>query len=142
MSPGVTDFSMLDLFREEAAAQTEVLTGALLALEENNTAADQLELSMRAAHSLKGAARIVGLDVGVRIAHVMEDCFVGAQQGTLTLSRDHIDALLSATDLLARIARTPEADLAQWADQKSADVDTCLAPPARPRGSARGALLA
>jgi len=127
MSPGVTDSSMLDLFREEAAAQTEVLTGALLALEDDSTAANQLELAMRAAHSLKGAARIVGLDVGVQIAHVMEDCFVGAQQGTTTLGRDHIDALLSATDLLARIARTPEANLAQWAEQKSADVDACLA---------------
>ena len=36
---------------------------------------------MRAAHSLKGAARIVGLTVGVRVAHAMEDCFVAAQQG-------------------------------------------------------------
>ena len=36
---------------------------------------------MRAAHSLKGAARIVGLDVGVRVAHAMEDCFVAAQRG-------------------------------------------------------------
>jgi len=34
---------------------------------------------MRAAHSLKGAARIVDLADGVRVAHAMEDCFVAAQ---------------------------------------------------------------
>ena len=52
---------------------------------------------MRAAHSLKGAARIVGLDVGVRVAHAMEDCFVAAQEGRLTLRQAQIDLLLGAT---------------------------------------------
>ena len=46
-------------------------------------APSQLEACMRAAHSLKGAARIVGLGVGVSVAHAMEDCFVAAQRGTL-----------------------------------------------------------
>jgi two-component system sensor histidine kinase and response regulator WspE len=40
---------------------------------------------MRAAHSLKGAARIVGMDAGVSVAHVMEDCLVAAQEGRLLL---------------------------------------------------------
>ena len=31
---------------------------------------------MRAAHSIKGAAAIVGLDVVVQLAHAMEDAFV------------------------------------------------------------------
>ena len=38
-----------------------------------------LEALMRAAHSVKGAARIVGLEEAVQVAHVMEDCFVAAQ---------------------------------------------------------------
>ncbi|MGY2443156.1 response regulator [Pseudomonas sp. SDO52101_S400] len=98
------DASLLELFSLEAEAQTLVLSAGLLALERNPTQADQLESCMRAAHSLKGAARIVGIDSGVSVAHVMEDCLVSAQEGRLFLRPEHIDALLQGTDLLMRIA--------------------------------------
>jgi two-component system sensor histidine kinase and response regulator WspE len=98
------DASLLELFSLEAEAQTQVLSAGLLALERNPTQADQLESCMRAAHSLKGAARIVGIDSGVSVAHVMEDCLVSAQEGRLLLRPEHIDALLQGTDLLMRIA--------------------------------------
>src|SRR5258705_9434986 len=102
----LSQLSMLDLFRMEAESQVQVLTSGLLALERDHAAAEQLEACMRAAHSLKGAARIVDLADGVRVAHAMEDCFVAAQHGRLLLGRDQIDILLSATDLMARIAGT------------------------------------
>ena len=98
------DASLLELFSLEAEAQTQVLSAGMLALERNPTQADQLEACMRAAHSLKGAARIVGVDAGVSVAHVMEDCLVGAQEGRLLLRPEHIDALLQGTDLLMRVA--------------------------------------
>ena len=98
------DASLLELFSLEAEAQTQVLSAGLLALERNPTQGDQLEACMRAAHSLKGAARIVGIDAGVSVAHVMEDCLVEAQEGRLRLRPEHIDALLQGTDLLMRIA--------------------------------------
>jgi len=102
------DASLFELFTLEAEAQTQVLSAGLLALERNPTQADQLEACMRAAHSLKGAARIVGVDAGVSVSHVMEDCLVSAQEGRLHLQPEHIDALLMGTDLLMRIA-TPGA---------------------------------
>jgi two-component system sensor histidine kinase and response regulator WspE len=98
------DSSLLELFSLEAEAQTQVLNAGLLALERDPTQADHLESCMRAAHSLKGAARIVGVDAGVSVAHVMEDCLVSAQEGRLYLRPEHIDALLQGTDLLMRIA--------------------------------------
>ncbi|WP_415765438.1 hybrid sensor histidine kinase/response regulator [Pseudomonas sp. ZB1P45] len=101
------DASLLELFSLEAEAQTLVLSAGLLALERDPTQADHLESCMRAAHSLKGAARIVGVDAGVSVAHVMEDCLVSAQEGRLYLRPEHIDALLQGTDLLTRIA-TPD----------------------------------
>ncbi|WP_047284084.1 hybrid sensor histidine kinase/response regulator [Pseudomonas protegens] len=105
------DASLLELFSLEAEAQTQVLSAGLLALERNPTQADQLEACMRAAHSLKGAARIVGVDAGVSVAHVMEDCLVSAQEGRLYLQPEHIDALLQGTDLLMRIATPGGAEL-------------------------------
>ncbi|PHX40691.1 chemotaxis protein CheA [Pseudomonas sp. NZIPFR-PS5] len=114
------DASLFELFTLEAEAQTHVLSAGLLALERNPTQADQLEACMRAAHSLKGAARIVGVNAGVSVSHVMEDCLVSAQEGRLHLLPEHIDALLMGTDLLMRIA-TPGATVPQ------ADVDGYVA---------------
>jgi two-component system sensor histidine kinase and response regulator WspE len=128
MSPrDLGHFSLLDLFRVEAETQGQVLTSGLLLLEREPRLAEQLEACMRAAHSLKGAARIVGLGAGVRVAHAMEDCFVAAQEGQLVLSRSHVDQLLKATDLLTRIAHTPGATLASWDQESKADIDACVA---------------
>jgi two-component system sensor histidine kinase and response regulator WspE len=109
------DASLFELFTLEAEAQTQVLSAGLLALERNPTQAEHLEACMRAAHSLKGAARIVGVDFGVSVSHVMEDCLVSAQEGRLYLQPEHIDALLQGTDLLMRIA-TPGVSPVEQAD--------------------------
>jgi two-component system, chemotaxis family, sensor histidine kinase and response regulator WspE len=106
--------SMLDLFRMEAEAQAQVLTAGLLALERDAASAEQLAVCMRAAHSLKGAARIVGLDAGVRLAHAMEDCFVAAQEHRIALGSSSISVLLTATDLLVSLAQTDEDQLEAW----------------------------
>jgi two-component system sensor histidine kinase and response regulator WspE len=73
MSEDLSQFSMHDLFRLEVEGQREVLTGGLLRLEREPEDAAQLEACMRSAHSLKGAARIVGLGAAVVVAHAMED---------------------------------------------------------------------
>ena len=104
------DASLLELFQIETRTQVQVLNDGLLALEKNPTSAPQLEACMRAAHSLKGAARIVDLHPAVRIAHAMEDCLVAAQEGRLRLQAADIDALLLGTDLLQRVA-TPGVEL-------------------------------
>ena len=125
--PDLSQFSLLDLFRVETETQALVLASGLLALERDPTLADHLESCMRAAHSLKGAAQIVGLAVAVGVAHAMEDCFVAAQKGQLTLRQAHIDQLLAATDLLSRIAHTAEADLGQWEGEKQPEIAARLA---------------
>jgi two-component system, chemotaxis family, sensor histidine kinase and response regulator WspE len=124
---GLDDLSMLDLFRMEADAQTQAVAAALIELETRPTAADLLDICMRSAHSLKGAARIVDLQPIVRIAHAMEDCFVAAQNGRVVLDRSHIDGLLAATDLVKRIAHTPESAQTQWSDEHTSGISTCLA---------------
>ena len=110
--------SLLELFREEASAQTRVLSDGLLSLEQRPADAAALEACMRAAHSLKGAARIIGLQDGVDIAHLMEECFVGAQRGELRLTPAHIDVLLRGVDMLLRVGEAkPDAPVTR------ADID-------------------
>ncbi|GLK82324.1 hybrid sensor histidine kinase/response regulator [Ancylobacter defluvii] len=103
-TPDYGSFSMLDLFRAELDMQSQALTNSLLALERDPVAAAELEAAMRAAHSLKGAARIVELMPAVQVAHAMEECLVAAQNGQLRLRQGHIDALLKGVDLLALVA--------------------------------------
>jgi len=124
----LSQVSMLDLFRMDAESQVQALTAGLLALERDPSAADQLESCMRAAHSLKGAARIVGIEAGVEVAHVLEDCFVSAQQGRCTLHRHGIDQLLRGVDFLRRIALTKESELQRWSDaDQTLEVETLVA---------------
>lgn len=120
MSDELGNFSMLELFRLEVDNQAAILSEGLLALERDNQSARQLEALMRAAHSVKGAARMVGIDDGVQLAHAMEDCFVAAQNGELQLGERHVDLLLKAVDQLVLISREQQ-DTAEI-DQLTAEI--------------------
>src|SRR5215471_9598458 len=97
--------SLLHLFSLEAETQTALLNDGLLTLERDPQHAESLEALMRAAHSLKGAARIVQLGAAERVAHVMEDCFVAAQEGRVVFTSEHIEVLLQGVDALTRLAQ-------------------------------------
>jgi two-component system, chemotaxis family, sensor histidine kinase and response regulator WspE len=131
---GAADFendSMIELFRVDAEGQVKTLTEGLLALERNPTDPEQLEAVMRAAHSLKGAGRIVGITPVVRVAHALEDCFVAAQKGTLRISQTHTDTFLTGVDLLARLALTPEHEIPMLESREAANIERFLAELAR-----------
>ena len=122
----LSDFSMLDLFRMEVEAQAEILNNNLLALETQSHTLEALASSMRAAHSIKGAARIVQVEPAVKVAHVMEDCFFAAQEGRITLSSDQIDILLRGVDLLVHIAQVPLANLENWLLAQQAEAEALV----------------
>ena len=109
MAEDLSGFSMLELFRLEAESQTAVLSAGVLAVEELERSPKTIEAMMRAAHSLKGAARIIGLEPAVRVAHAMEDCFVAAGRGEFHVRPEHVDLLLAAIDFLSSIARADDA---------------------------------
>lgn len=121
-SKTVRDPTMLDLFRTEVDTQARLLSDGLLELEQNPADTACLEAMMRAAHSIKGAARMVDIAAGVRIAHVMEDGLVAAQHGKLVLGAAHVDLLLRGVDMLGRIASATDVD--NWAVEHASDIDT------------------
>src|SRR5262245_53988402 len=98
------DEMMMQIFRSEVESHTESLTSSLLALEQDATSTATLDRLMRAAHSIKGAARIVRVNQAGDVAHVMEDCFVAAQKSRLKLASDDVDVLLRGVDLLVKIS--------------------------------------
>jgi len=121
-----SQLSLLDLFRAEVENHSAVLSSGLLELERSADPAQALQDLMRAAHSLKGASRIINLPAAVQVAHAMEDCFVAAQQGRLQLRQAQIDVLLQATDLFAQLARRTNEQLSDWEQQMAVEIAACL----------------
>jgi two-component system sensor histidine kinase and response regulator WspE len=115
----LADPSLLEIFREEVRAHGATLAAGLLELEREPADPQRVEPLMRAAHSLKGAARIVGLDPAVQLAHEMEDAFVAVQAGRARVGPAEIDVLLRGTDLLSLLG---EEDLALWAAARHDEV--------------------
>ncbi len=101
---------MLDLFRTELQNHTRSLDAGLVGLERDQTP-QKIEPLMRAAHSIKGAARIVGLGEAVRLAHGMEDVLSAGQHGKLRLSSNLIDLLLAGNDVFRALASVPAAGI-------------------------------
>jgi two-component system sensor histidine kinase and response regulator WspE len=124
---GLGGIPLRDLFRLEAEGQTAILATGLLSLE-RSSAPDPaaIEPLMRAAHSLKGAARVVGLDSAERIAHALEDCLIAAQDHSLPLTGDRVDTLLASVDLIAVIAQVQEAQAEQWERENAPRVQSIV----------------
>jgi two-component system sensor histidine kinase and response regulator WspE len=122
----LSQFSMQDLFRMEADAQTIILTDGLLAMERHGGDASAVESMMRAAHSIKGAAAIVGLSVVVQMAHGMEDAFVAAQHGKLQLTPNRVDVLLAGVDLILQVSRLDDSGVAPWLAANGAQIQKTM----------------
>ena len=142
---------MLELFKVEVENQKLLLTEGLLALEDAPTNDDRLEGLMRAAHSIKGAARIVNLDAAVDVAHKMEDVFeiirrdpeplkdrsYDGQLAAASLAPEFraqttlrgllTDLMLAGVDLLGRISETPENKIAEWVTKRRSEVEAFIA---------------
>jgi two-component system sensor histidine kinase and response regulator WspE len=116
---------MLELFRAEAENQTSILTSGLLELERGAGSAEIFESLMRAAHSLKGAARIVNLRAAVRVAHALEDCFVAAQNGK-SIQQPQVDVLFKGVDLLGHLAKGTESSIARWEAERTSEIEEFL----------------
>lgn len=125
--PDYSAMSLFDLFRSEVQSNVQVLDQGLLALEQDLEDVRLIEPLMRAAHSIKGAARIVNLDPIIQLAHAMEDCLVAAQAGQLMLGKADIDQLLAGVDLMSRIALVDEQSSQAWLVEQAAPLGAVVA---------------
>ncbi|HND53175.1 MAG TPA: Hpt domain-containing protein, partial [Pirellulaceae bacterium] len=119
--------ALLEVFRDEVRSSSGALAQGLVALEQAPRDLSRIEPLMRAAHSIKGAARIVRIDHAVRLAHAMEDLLVAAQQSRVTLEAAHIDMLLAGADRLLELALATDEDFEQWMSEHQAILDELIA---------------
>jgi len=120
--PDETDYSMVTLFKIELENQSGILNKGLLTLENDPGSLDEVEQLMRASHSIKGAARILGFDPVVNLAHLMEDYFVGIQEEKVKLLPAHIDILLSAVDIFSSLSEKKENEINKWLNENNDEI--------------------
>ncbi|HTP07300.1 MAG TPA: hybrid sensor histidine kinase/response regulator [Anaerolineae bacterium] len=105
---------LLASFRAELAEHIQMITDGLLALEQQTVPTDQrpalLEDIFRAAHSLKGAARAMGITAIEQLAHALEDVLSALQKNTLTLSSALFTACYQALDAIKLVQAAFETD--------------------------------
>jgi two-component system, chemotaxis family, sensor histidine kinase and response regulator WspE len=103
------DSALADLFRIEVEEGTSVLCSGLIALEQDPGSAEDWEAVLRAAHSIKGAARILGLAAFERLVHVLEDRLLAARDSSGGLASGGVDVMLEAVDAMKSTGRALDA---------------------------------
>ncbi len=120
------DLSMIDLYRMEAEQQVGALKDALKDFDPASADEKAMEPLMRAAHSMKGAARIVGLMAAVEMAKLVEDSFNAAIRGDIKLAPEHVANFDRAADYLRQFSAAPDAELADWPEQHAEDYSSIM----------------
>ncbi|MEK6551973.1 MAG: Hpt domain-containing protein, partial [Bacteroidota bacterium] len=99
----IEDNELRDLFKIECAEHLQRLSDGLLRLEKNPKDLATLEEVFREAHSLKGAARMVGVaDIEI-LAHRFEDILGMARRGETALASNTIDRLYQGLDAIGKL---------------------------------------
>ncbi len=82
----ITDPGLLELFAVESQEHLHLLDVALLSLERAEASSTLIADMLRAAHSLKGAARVIGLADIESLAHHFEDVLAACQRGEVSIA--------------------------------------------------------
>jgi two-component system chemotaxis sensor kinase CheA len=104
---------LIGSFRAELNEHIQTMTDGLLALEQGSVRGKKrqamLENTFRAAHSLKGAARAMGVTVIEQLAHALEGILDGIQRDTIELTPDLFTACYQALDAIQTVQAAYEA---------------------------------
>lgn len=111
------DPALMDTFCQEVEQQVNVLNEGLLALE-SQADPTAIESLMRAAHSIKGAARMLELQPVVELSHQMESCFIClqnyVQNHPTPVDSAALDWLFQGVDWLDNLHRIHRDQILAW----------------------------
>ena len=92
--------NLLETFVAEAADLLELVDSGLLALEAAPADREALDRVFRAAHTFKGSSGLFDLPEITRLTHAAEDLLDAVRADRLALTREMVDDLLAAFDLV------------------------------------------
>ena len=111
---------MWELFCADLAEQSKLLSQSAIEYEQIQ-GRNALESMMRAAHSIKGASKVMRLDLLGQLAHALEDILFALQQGKLVLNAEVFSKILNIADFFSSFTRLSEDQiLKKLEDEKEA----------------------
>ena len=123
--------TFLQMFREEAVEYVHALSSCLLDLEKDPGDLEAIQEGLRNAHSLKGCAQMIDLDLIARVAHAMEDVLRECESGKLQLTTEISSRMLAAADLLRHMVdQLPEVTQDGLAERMAQEILTLATPQA------------
>jgi two-component system chemotaxis sensor kinase CheA len=102
---------LLSTFKIEAEEHLKKISDGLLFLEKNQTPSMEqefIDIIFREAHSLKGAARAVNLDLVQNICQAFEDILADWRDGKIVPSKGLYNILYETIDIISKIISTSE----------------------------------
>ena len=96
------------VFISESADSLQEMESALLVLEGNPQDEATINALFRAAHTIKGSAGIIGLDMVEKFTHKVESVLEKVRQGELKIDNELIDLLLKCRDHITSLIELPE----------------------------------
>lgn len=105
---------LLRSFRAELAEHIQTMTAGLLKIEQCGLAgeamdAEMLNTTFRAAHSLKGAARAMGVTAVEQLAHAQENILDGVRRGAMKPNNEMFTAFYRSLDAIQAVQAAYEA---------------------------------
>lgn len=107
----IDDKELRGLFRIESDEHLQSLESGLLGLEANPKDDELLQQVFRNAHSLKGSARMLGVEKVERVAHRFEDVLGSARRGELALSAPIVSKLYETLDAMRSLVEEAVEDV-------------------------------
>src|SRR4051794_36076538 len=98
MAGWADDPELLATFRAEVEERVASLSAGLLQLESHPSPRQVIGGLFRDAHTVKGSARMLGLDGVLQVAHRCEDLLGALRDGRFAVRSDLIDLLLASCD--------------------------------------------
>lgn len=95
-----SDTDLLAIFKDEVSEYLTLMNNVLLRIETSSADSELLRELNRVAHSMKGAARAVGIKPVEAVAHTMEAVFDAALNGRIELSPDACDLIYDGLDMI------------------------------------------
>ncbi len=103
---------LLNNFRAELQEHIQTITNGLLALEQQTVSGEERKLCLddvfRAAHSMKGAARAVGVTMIEQLAHALESLLDMLRKARLTPSPEFFTTCYHALDTIQQVQKAYE----------------------------------
>ncbi len=102
----IDDEELRDLYKTAASEHVQSIESALMELEKNPENIDPLKDLLRAAHTLKGDSRMLGVEDVETLIHQIEECLTPISKGQAMLDRALCNKIYKGLDTIKQLAHT------------------------------------